>query len=392
MTDTTANLLKLPGGRGGKFKFPTLSELHSYLFNQPFAEAHNATADVEATTRCFLELIRRDIFTKEQLDVPEGYFEDFKNYNPGEIQLIGLKHINLKELSYAEKIEFKQRGKPLSNSIKTEFIEDGEFEKLIHRVFRSFIAKKNKSGLVIISGFKLAKDYKGEQHMMMQLIQFRELEQKENSELMRLSFLSNEDYKDGIQRRALKIWIRVTVRSFEETLGNVDGQLDITDIYNQLQENQYMEGGILACFCRVNRIFVDGKEEIPSIRITQTSDENDFPKKILNAIERINEKLSESDYDIRNGYKSIPNDLFLDTALRKEWLLDNIDEILIKQAVMKTMYSNEVRDSERRIVLEILNFDYGQVKDVIVDDKIFYNPDDEIHNYFLNTRRDDIYD
>jgi len=98
-TEVTASLLRLPGGRGGKFKLPTLTELHSYLFDKPFAEAHNATADVEATTRCFLELIRREIFTKEELDVEVGYFKDFQNKNPREIELIGLKHINLKEAS-----------------------------------------------------------------------------------------------------------------------------------------------------------------------------------------------------------------------------------------------------------------------------------------------------
>ena len=98
-TEVTASLLKLPGGRGGKFKLPTLTELHSYLFNVPFAEAHNATADVEATTRCFLELVRREIFTKEELDVPASYFQDFQAKNPHEIQLIGLKHINLKQAS-----------------------------------------------------------------------------------------------------------------------------------------------------------------------------------------------------------------------------------------------------------------------------------------------------
>ncbi len=98
-TEVTASLLKLPGGRGGKFKLPTLTELHSYLFNVPFAEAHNATADVEATTRCFLELIRKEVFTKEELDVPASYFQEFQNKNPREIQLIGLKHINLKAAS-----------------------------------------------------------------------------------------------------------------------------------------------------------------------------------------------------------------------------------------------------------------------------------------------------
>ena len=98
-TEVTASLLKLPGGRGGKFKLPTLTELHQYLFNIPFSEAHNATADVEATTRCFLELIRREIFTKEELDVPASYFREFQVQNPREIQLIGLKHINLKAAS-----------------------------------------------------------------------------------------------------------------------------------------------------------------------------------------------------------------------------------------------------------------------------------------------------
>ena len=42
-TEKTAELCKIPGGRGGKFKLLILTELHQKLFNQPFAEAHNAT-------------------------------------------------------------------------------------------------------------------------------------------------------------------------------------------------------------------------------------------------------------------------------------------------------------------------------------------------------------
>ena len=98
-TEHTASLCELPGGRYGKFKLPTLTELHQYLFNQPFAEAHNATADVEATTRCFLELVRRQQYTQEQLDVQPDYFERFSEANPQPIELIGLKHINLKKES-----------------------------------------------------------------------------------------------------------------------------------------------------------------------------------------------------------------------------------------------------------------------------------------------------
>src|SRR5690606_20490566 len=98
-TEHTAQLCQIPGGRGGKFKLPTLTELHQYLFGEPFAEAHNATADVEATTRCFLELLRRREYTLEQLDVSPDYFKNFSEANPQEIQLIGLKHINLKKAS-----------------------------------------------------------------------------------------------------------------------------------------------------------------------------------------------------------------------------------------------------------------------------------------------------
>ena len=122
-TEITASLIQLPGGRGGKFKLPTLTELHSYLFNKPFSEAHNATADVEATTRCFLELIRREIFTKEELDVPQDYFTDFQNKNPKEIQLIGLTHINLKEAS--EKIR-QQFGEVQGKAISKEELQDNK--------------------------------------------------------------------------------------------------------------------------------------------------------------------------------------------------------------------------------------------------------------------------
>ena len=98
-TEVTAKLCELPGGRGGKFKLPTLSELYEFLFHKSFDEAHNASADVEATARCFFELIRQGEFTKEELDVQPDYFQKFSESNPKEIQLIGLKHVNLKEES-----------------------------------------------------------------------------------------------------------------------------------------------------------------------------------------------------------------------------------------------------------------------------------------------------
>lgn len=98
-TEVTAELLKIPGGRGGKFKLPTLTELHTYLFGVPFSEAHNATADVEATTRCFLELIKRGVFSKEELQCDDTYLQRYREVNPQPFGLVGLKHVNLKKAS-----------------------------------------------------------------------------------------------------------------------------------------------------------------------------------------------------------------------------------------------------------------------------------------------------
>ena len=98
-TEKTASMCQIPGGRGGKFKLPTLTELHQFLFHKPFGEAHNATADVEATTRCFLELIRRKEFTIDQLQASNDFYERFQSENPEQITPIGLKHVNLKQES-----------------------------------------------------------------------------------------------------------------------------------------------------------------------------------------------------------------------------------------------------------------------------------------------------
>lgn len=126
-TEITAQLCQLPGGRGGKFKLPTLTELHEFLFHEPFSEAHNATADVEATTRCFLELLRRKAFTAEVLDVHPGYYHNFSEANPQPIELIGLKHINLKKASDAIR-------KKLKKELGSEEISSEEIEENLERL------------------------------------------------------------------------------------------------------------------------------------------------------------------------------------------------------------------------------------------------------------------
>ncbi|TCC95832.1 DNA polymerase III subunit alpha [Pedobacter hiemivivus] len=121
-TETTAELLKLPGGRGGKFKLPTLTELHQYLFGEPFSEAHNATADVEATTRCFLQLIKLEVFRLDQLQADQAYINRFKQSTPQVFERVGLNHINLKSASEEIRKRLQQAEGPKVS--KTELAEN----------------------------------------------------------------------------------------------------------------------------------------------------------------------------------------------------------------------------------------------------------------------------
>ncbi|WP_298418744.1 DNA polymerase III subunit alpha [uncultured Kordia sp.] len=133
-TEATASLCQIPGGRGGKFKLPTLTELHQYLFGVGFGEAHNATADVEATTRCFLELVRRKEYTTEQLDVLPDYFERFSENNPQSIEMIGLKHINLKAASekIRKRLEKEQGGSGISKEEIAENLQALQNAEFVH--------------------------------------------------------------------------------------------------------------------------------------------------------------------------------------------------------------------------------------------------------------------
>ena len=106
MSEVTANLCKIPGGRG--YKFPKLIELHTHLFGEGFSAAHNASADVEATARCFLELIRRGLYTQDQLRCDGAYIEQFRQANPDPIRAIGLNIQPYKPLGEDGKTEQKE--------------------------------------------------------------------------------------------------------------------------------------------------------------------------------------------------------------------------------------------------------------------------------------------
>ena len=106
-TEHTATLCQIPGGRGGRFKLPTLSELYKQLFDDSFDQAHNATADVEATARAFFELLRRNKFPANQITDGELLVSRLNETFEEAVPLIGLSHTDLKAAS-AKLIQEKQ--------------------------------------------------------------------------------------------------------------------------------------------------------------------------------------------------------------------------------------------------------------------------------------------
>ena len=128
-TEETATLCQLPGGRGGKFKLPTLTELYQHLFGTGFGEAHNATADVEATTRCFLELLRKGQLNPPVLQDKQDQVLVLQEAQATTIELIGLKHVNLKKAS--QSIENEQVQKPIE-SVSSEQTSDLQNAPFVH--------------------------------------------------------------------------------------------------------------------------------------------------------------------------------------------------------------------------------------------------------------------
>ncbi len=64
--DLSTDFCAIPGGKGGKFKWPTLTELYKKLFSVGFGDAHDAAYDVDATAKCFFGLISQRIISPEK--------------------------------------------------------------------------------------------------------------------------------------------------------------------------------------------------------------------------------------------------------------------------------------------------------------------------------------
>lgn len=104
--------------RRGQLKNPTLTELHTKLFGVPFAEAHNAAADVEATSRCFLELIRVDGLSPQFLNMSPEQIQAFKINNPKTIELVGVEYESFKQNTAFDDISIEKEERKRKEAAK----------------------------------------------------------------------------------------------------------------------------------------------------------------------------------------------------------------------------------------------------------------------------------
>lgn len=97
----TVDFVAIPGGKGGKFKWPTLTELHEKLFGEPVQDAHDAAYDVAATARAFFGLLTQKVVPPKDDTAPEAITYEAPK----------LKAANFKKAKKKEKFDFEKAKK-----------------------------------------------------------------------------------------------------------------------------------------------------------------------------------------------------------------------------------------------------------------------------------------
>jgi len=115
----------LPGGRGGKYKYPKLEELHHKLFGNKFSEAHNAVADVEATARCFFKLIQVNVIKVQGVSVTDETMNYLSEIAPQILQSVNRRQTT-DDRQQEERLKLKVQ------SSKSEVSEDNHKSDFVH--------------------------------------------------------------------------------------------------------------------------------------------------------------------------------------------------------------------------------------------------------------------
>ena len=145
--EDTAQLCQLPGGRGGKFKFPKLEELYRHLFGTGFDQAHNATADVEASSRVFLELAARGFYTEAHLG--GAAFAPIRNTYPHAVPGWNIAHRDLKAASARLTEVLQEKGIDGADALDSSTAQPGVFFHVhLHSQFSVLQSTARVDGLV----------------------------------------------------------------------------------------------------------------------------------------------------------------------------------------------------------------------------------------------------
>ncbi|WP_103664641.1 DNA polymerase III subunit alpha [Gracilimonas amylolytica] len=123
------DVAKIEGGRGGNYKWPSLGELHHALFDEGFEDAHDAAADVEATARCFLEMVRIGA-TNINFPMDARLYESAQSYMKRDeyIDLVSPSRFKTKQSD--EQLEAQKKSGSSEETTGSEVIEQATFTHL----------------------------------------------------------------------------------------------------------------------------------------------------------------------------------------------------------------------------------------------------------------------
>lgn len=114
----SVDFCRLPGGRGGKSKPPKLSELHEILFGEPFEDAHNAAADVEATARCFFALLLKGVLPATGEKIDPNILDELASYTQ---EIVGASQVSEEEQSPEAEESFHYEPGQEASNIDSDF-------------------------------------------------------------------------------------------------------------------------------------------------------------------------------------------------------------------------------------------------------------------------------
>ncbi|MBD3615273.1 MAG: DNA polymerase III subunit alpha [Gracilimonas sp.] len=123
------DVAKIEGGRGGNYKWPSLGELHHALFDEGFEDAHDAAADVEATARIFLEMVRTGA-TKINFPMDAKLYESAQSYMKREEYIDLVSPSRFKTKQSEEQLAAQKKSGSEEETTGSEVIEQATFTHL----------------------------------------------------------------------------------------------------------------------------------------------------------------------------------------------------------------------------------------------------------------------